>query len=387
MTRSDSFQLGVNYWPARTAMYWWDDVRFPEVDRDMARIADLGFQEARIFLLWDTFQPRPDRVSDEALLSLEAVLRAAERHNICLVVSLFCGHMSGVNWLPGWAVDQSAVSEIRTVSRGQVVPGAAGDIYTDPALLHAQLVLAQRLASTFAGHGGLAGWDLGNEFSNLRWPSHPEEIARWSSLLTEALRPARVDVAGGLHAQDLEQDRGIRISSIAAPWDEVMMHGYPLYSVAATAPDDPEWVPFVSTIAASFANKRVNAQEFGLPDHELGEDRVAHYASAVLHRLWRLGALGASWWCFTDYSAALLRLPPFDLAPHELHFGIFRADGSAKPVADVWRRFGRRAVLDMSPFDGPDETTWYRGLPRTLEQSYGQWRKSRSALTDVIEEI
>jgi endo-1,4-beta-mannosidase len=165
------------------------------------------------------------------------------------------------------------------------------------------------------------------------------------------------------------------------------MHGYPLYSEAATAPDDPEWVPFVSATAARFAAKRVNAQEFGLPDHELGEDRVARYASAVLERLWRLGAVGASWWCFTDYPAELRRLPPFDLAPHELHFGLFRADGSAKPVADVWRRFGRRAALDMSPFDGPDELTWYEGLPRTLEQAYGRWRDKRSALTEVTEEV
>lgn len=366
-------------------MYWWDDVRFAEVDRDMARIADLGFQEARIFLLWEAFQPQPDRVSSAALLSLETVLRAAERHEVGLVLSLFCGHMSGVNWLPAWVVDESAPSMIRTVSGGKVVPGGAGDIYAEPALLDAQRFLAHRLASTFAGHGGLAAWDLGNEFSNLRWPARPEEIAQWSLLLTEALRPSRVDVAGGLHAQDLEQDRGIRISSIAAPWDEVTMHGYPLYSEAATAPDDAEWVPFVSATAARFAAKRVNAQEFGLPDHELGEDRVARYASVVLQRLWRLGAVSASWWCFTDYPGERRQLPPFDLAPHELHFGLFRADGSEKPVADVWRRFGRRPILDVSPFDGPDELTWYEGLPRTLEQAYGRWRETRSAPIDGTE--
>ena len=387
MTGSGSFRLGVNYWPARTAMYWWDDIRFREVDRDMARIADLGLQEARIFLLWETFQPRPDRVSDEALLSLKTVLDAAERHDVGLVLSLFCGHMSGVNWLPGWAVDRSAPSMIRTVSGGRVVPGGAGDIYADPELLDAQLFLAQRLASTFAGHGGLVGWDIGNEFSNLRWPARPEDIARWSSLLTEALRPARVDVAGGLHAPDLEQDRGIRISAIAAPWDEVAMHGYPLYSEAVTAPDDPDWMPFVSAIAARFADKPVNAQEFGLPDHELGEDRVARYATAVLQRLWRVGAVAASWWCFTDYPASLRRLPPFDRAPHELHFGLFRVDGSAKPVADAWRRFGRRAALDMIPFDAPDETTWYEGLPRTLEQTYGGWRKTRSTWIEGSEQV
>jgi len=62
----------------------------------------------------------------------------------------------------------------------------------------------------------------------------------------------------------------------------------------------------VSATAARFAGKRVNAQEFDLPDHALGEDRVARYARAVLQRLWWLGAVGASWWCFTDYPALVL---------------------------------------------------------------------------------
>ena len=90
VTAIGSFRLGVNYWPARTAMYWWDDVRYPEVDRDMARIEDLGLQEARIFLLWEAFQPRPDRVSEERLRSLETVLGAAGRRDVGLVLSLCC---------------------------------------------------------------------------------------------------------------------------------------------------------------------------------------------------------------------------------------------------------------------------------------------------------
>jgi endo-1,4-beta-mannosidase len=376
---SGNFRLGVNYWPARTAMYWWDDVQAPEVDRDMARIAELGLQEARIFLLWEAFQPRAEVVSDQALGSLATILQAAERHDVGLVLSLFCGHMSGVNWLPGWAVDRSLSPTIRTFSGGRVVPGGAGDLYADPELLDAQLFLARRLASTFAGHRALARWDLGNEFSNLRWPAHPDEIARWSSLLTEALQPAGIEVSGGLHAQDLEQDRGIRISSIAAPWREVVMHGYPIYSDSAAAPDDPDWVPFLSATAARFAAKRVNAEEFGLPDHELGETPVARYADAVLDRLWRIGAVGASWWCFTDYAVELGRLPPFDLAPHELHFGLFRADGGAKPVADTWRRFGRRAAREMPQIEGPDEVTWYAGLPARLERAYAEWRERWSA--------
>ena len=375
-TKAGFFRLGVNYWPARTAMYWWDDVRPAETDRDMARIAEFGLQEVRIFLLWEAFQPRPNRVSDDALLSLETVLGSAERQGVGLVLSLFCGHMSGANWLPAWVIDPTASSIFRTLSRGRVVPGAARDIYADAELLDAQLFFAERLASRFAGHPALAGWDLGNEFSNLRWPADSDQIARWSTLLTAALAPAGVPVTGGLHSQDLEEDRRIRPSSIAGPWHEVAMHGYPLYSSAATAGDDPDpdWVPFLSATAARFAGKPVEAQEFGLPDHELGEDRVARYADRVLRRLWRTGATGAAWWCFSDYEPALSGLPPFDRAAHELHFGLLRADGSPKPVAEVWRRFGRRAVLASPRFEGPDELTWYRGLPRTLEEAYGAWR-------------
>jgi endo-1,4-beta-mannosidase len=365
------FRLGVNYWPARTAMYWWNDVRPAETDRDMARIAELGLQEARIFLLWEAFQPRPDRVSDEALVSLETVLGSAERQGVGLVLSLFCGHMSGANWLPGWVVDPTASAIFRTLSRGRVVSGAARDIYADAALLDAQRVLAERLASRFAGHPALARWDLGNEFSNLRWPADPDQIARWSTLLTTALAPAGVPVTGGLHSQDLEEDRRIRLSSIAGPWREVAMHGYP-------AADDPDWVPFLSATAARMAGKPVEAQEFGLSDHELGEDRVARYADRVLRRLWRTGAVGAAWWCFSDYEPALAGLPPFDRAAHELHFGLVRADGSPKPVADVWRHFGRRAVLAAPSFDGPDERTWYQGLPQTLETAYVGWRDAWS---------
>jgi endo-1,4-beta-mannosidase len=51
------------------------------------------------------------------------------------------------------------------------------------------------------------------------------------------------------------------------------------------------------------------------------------------------------WWCWADYADDARREPPFDRAPHELRFGITRADGTLKPVAetlaDVRAREGR----------------------------------------------
>jgi endo-1,4-beta-mannosidase len=378
------FRLGVNYWPARSAMDWWEDFDPAEWERDLARLADWGFHDVRIFLHWETFQPAPDRISDAALRRLETALTIGHQRGIGIVPSLFCGHMSGVNWLPGWAIREDAPpTSIRTVSGGKVVTGGAGDIYGDPALVDAQVFQAHRLATAFRGHPALAGWDLGNEPSLLRLPSSPEMAARWSERLTQALRAGGIEVTGGLHSPDLERDQGIRIGSISRPWDFVSMHGYPLYTPIARRPDDPEWVPFVCATAARFAGKPVLAQEFGLPDHELGEVAVARYAEAVLQRLWWLGARGAYWWCFTDYASALRTMPPFDHAAHELHFGLLRSDGSPKPVLDAWRAFGRREVLDHPIPGGPDEEAWYAGLPETARTAYAAWIEERSVLQEV----
>ena len=376
-----AFVRAVNYWPARTAMYWWEDVRAAETRRDFGRLADWGFREVRIFLSWEAFQPAPETVAGPGLRGLEIALQAAERCGVGLVPTLFCGHMSGVNWLPRWVLRPDApVNPFRSICGGRVVRGwGAGDIYADPALLDAQRLLATRLASTFGGHPGLAGWDLGNEFSNVRRPRRAEDAATWSALLAEALAPAGLPVTGGLHSQDLEEDRAIRPSLISRTWVVAAMHGYPLYSPTARAADDPAWVPFLVAVTAAMTGRPVAAQEFGLPDHELGEATVARYAEAVLEGTWAVGAVGAAWWCFADYDASLRHRPPFDLAAHELHFGLVRADGSPKPVLDAWRSFGERSVRAIAPRPRIDEEAWYGGLPGSLADAYREWLSSDRA--------
>ncbi len=67
------FVLGVNYWPRRMAMYWWNDFYPGEVHEEFALLRDLGLSLVRIFLLWDDFQPTPDTVVPELLANLETV--------------------------------------------------------------------------------------------------------------------------------------------------------------------------------------------------------------------------------------------------------------------------------------------------------------------------
>ena len=71
--------------------------------------------------------------------------------------------------------------------------------------------------------------------------------------------------------------------------------------------------------------------------------------------------------------ASLAHLPPFDLAPHELGFGIVRSDGTYKPVAQTLARFAseKRSVIEPPP--APivrDEAAYYASLPQGIADVY-----------------
>jgi hypothetical protein len=104
----------------------------------------------------------------------------------------------------------------------------------------------------------------------------------------------------------------------------------------------------------------------------LDENEMAQYAGGVIDRLVARGALGAFWWCWADYDPALAKLPPFDLAPHELRFGIVRSDATLKPVAATLSQAARmdRAVVDPPPASIAGEAEHYAGLPQSIEREY-----------------
>src|SRR5262245_19454213 len=104
------FRLGINYWPVSSAMYWWRQFDVEEVRRDFARISAAGFDSVRVFLLGEDFQPTPERIANERLERLVTVADAAMNNNLSLMPTLFTGHMSGVNWIPPWALDHGESS-------------------------------------------------------------------------------------------------------------------------------------------------------------------------------------------------------------------------------------------------------------------------------------
>jgi endo-1,4-beta-mannosidase len=378
------FLLGVNYWPRRSAMYMWQRFDLGEIAEDMARIKALGLDVVRFFLMWEAFQPDANAMNGETLRQFDAMMGQIAEAGLHAMPTLFCGHMSGVNWLPAWTLDPSSPSQrFRTIARDRVSEYGIGDFYADPELLRAQVYFARRVGERLRDHPALFLWDIGNEFSNLREPAAPRDAADWSArLCDELLESSGVGATGGMHGEDLEQDRRIRPSSIAQRWTIATMHGYSVYCSFARHRLDDNVVPFLMQLQQSFSGKPVLLSELGNPECAPGstsaggfaclrEDEMASYAYGAIDRLHARGALGALWWCWADYEHALAKLPPFDLAPHELRFGIVRSDGSFKPVAQTLAqlaREGRSVTEPRPPIAG--EAEHYAGLPGSIAREF-----------------
>jgi endo-1,4-beta-mannosidase len=346
----ERFRLGINYWPVSSAIYWWRRFDTAEVAGDLARIRQAGFDSVRVFLLWEDFQPAPGAVSDEALGSLVTVADLAERHELSLVPTLFTGHMSGVNWIPPWALEATEeTGRFRVVAGGRVVRARLKNWYADQEVMQAQALLAREVAAALGHHPALWAYDLGNENSNCVVPPTRDAALAWLDAMAGAIRS--VDsvhpITIGLHMEDLEEDRRLTPAEAARVCDFLCMHGYPIYAAWSRSETDEMLLPFLGLVTRWLGGKEVLFEEFGVPTRPHGwqavlaegsatplleEDEAAEYTRRALAALHRFGMSGAMLWCFGDYDEKLWTEPPLDEAVHERFFGLWRSDHSPKPA-------------------------------------------------------
>jgi endo-1,4-beta-mannosidase len=360
------FVLGVNYWPRRKAMYWWSDFDAGEVRDEFEVIQDIGLGVVRIFLLWDDFQPEPDRVDTKMLGRLEKVCEIAGDAGLGLDVTFFTGHMSGPNWCPRWLLAPEMPIPSRSVrqvvSGGRVVKGGYRNMYTDRVALEAERLLVQSVVGAFGKHPAVWMWNLGNEPDLFALPPSADVGRGWVAEMTDLIKSldAKQPVTCGLHVDSLHSDNGFRVDQVYGETDVAVMHTYPMYVPWSRSPLDPDAVPFTCALTTALCGKPTLMEEFGGPTAQPGEksfvwkwvgygqerrqfmaseEELAGYIGEVLPRLVEVRATGAMLWCFADYARELWDRPPCDEARHERFFGLVRPDGSLKPHAEVVKRF------------------------------------------------
>jgi endo-1,4-beta-mannosidase len=392
-----NFRLGINYWPRNSAMAWWHRFDQREVERDFARIRAASLDSVRIFLLWEDFQPAPDQLSERSLARLVTVADIAAANRLSLALTLFTGHMSGINWIPEWALDQG-VSDARfpVVSGGVMSRRPLKNWYTDETIIRAQALLAREVAAALRHHPALWFWDLGNENSNCVIPPTREAGRSWLKRITDALRSVDFNhpITVGLHQEDLERDNRLGPAEAARACDFLCMHGYPMYLNWANGPADEQVLPFLGLITRWLGQKDVLFAEFGAPAVApgrtdalaraqasgipiLSEDEGAQFTRRALAALQRFGFMGAMLWCYGDYAPALWDEPPFNVAAHEPFFGLWRTDGSPKPaIAEVTHIAGTARREPEQDYDWIDieRDHYYHDPKEHLRRLYRRFR-------------
>ncbi len=394
----EPFRLGINYWPSRTAMGWWQDFDAAETARDLGLMAGRGLDSVRLFLTWDVYQPAPDHVDAAMLDRLVVVADLAERAGMAIMPTLFTGHMSGVNLVPDWALGGTDRDpRFRVLAGGRLSGERLRNWYTDPVVREAQAWLAGQAAAALAGHPALWAWDLGNENSNCVRPPDRSAASDWLKRTSAAIRSAdpTARVTIGLHMEDLEEDRRLGPAEAAAECDFLTMHGYPIYASWAEGPTDEHLLPFLAHLTSWLGGGAdVLFSEFGAPTYRaadprqkparregaiplLEEQAAADYTRRALAALRGAGCLGAMLWCFADYAPATWHVPPLDEAGHERSFGLWRSDGSSKPALDEVEAFaGAPRQGDLRDHDWidvePDE--YYRSPGEHIRRLYRRFR-------------
>ncbi len=373
MKVGQSFVLGVNYWPRRKAMYWWNQFEASEVRDEFALIAFLGLGTVRLFLLWESFQPTPDVVDKISLRNFGRVCDIAAESGLKLDVTFFTGHMSGPNWVPGWLLGgprpvrrQKWLRQV--VSGGRPTRRGYRNLYHDPVALAAEKLQLQTIVGAYKDHPAIGIWNLGNEPDLFDWPRSPEAGRAWVRDMTATIHALDSDhpVTCGMHAASLYQHNNLRIDHVYGETDLAVMHAYSMYLALARGPLDPDFVPFACALTAALCGKSVLMEEFGgctaasgersqtwkwraygLPRMQFmaSEEDLAQYLRQSLPRLVEIGAQGALVWCFADYVPELWDRPPCDQSRHERFFGLVRPDGSLKPHAQVLKEFAASRPL------------------------------------------
>ena len=404
MSQHAAFTLGVNYWPRKKAMYWWKDFDASEVASEFAEIATLGLAVARIFLLWEDFQPAPEMISDRALADLGTVLDTALEAGIQVMPTFFTGHMSGANWWPSWALtDEEDPTGILRVSNGEITTRVGRDPYADPFMLDAERRQVAAVCGRFGEHPAIYSWNFSNEPDIFYQPKEYTDSAAWNeNLAAEVRKHSTRPISAGMHLPSVAGYNGFRPDLLAPNNDFLSMHAYSIY-YRLTEESDPmnsDVVPLASLVTEGLGGKRVLFEEFGYASSEHGDvsehkvvrrgpvegrqyfaddEAGGRYYREVLEKLARCGSLGAFGWMFSDYVPALWSKPPYDSHEHERFFGLTRYDGTVKPSGAAMRDFAARVAAGALPprTVGPlrlDPNVWYLDPEGDFDRLFQEYR-------------
>lgn len=199
-------QIGATYWGQRHGALMWAEWDRGVVRDELQQLAAVGMPAVRLPLVWEDFQPRPERVASTALRALEQTLAYAHDAHLQVVPALFPLAVAGAIHLPAWATSASFAADLQLstkfgplllVRNGARAPlvwersehtSEVRDLWTNPALRAAQRKLIEEVVGYFADHPAIMGWELNSGWELAYVPPSSDAAAEWLGLTADVMR-------------------------------------------------------------------------------------------------------------------------------------------------------------------------------------------------------
>lgn len=345
---SGSFIVGCNYWASHAGTEMWTQWDRECVENDLERLSKHNIRVLRVFPLWRDFQPlrmhyaaqgmpremrlneQPLPNTEEGRAGLDPVMiqrfqtfcDIAEKKQIKLIVGLVTGWMSGRLFMPEAFLGKGLIS--------------------DPLVVRWQIRFVRFMVKHFKEHPAIVAWDLGNECNCMENVTQDTAFV-WASQISNAIRveDSERPIVSGMHSLLPEgiwtpKDQGEVL-------DILCTHPYPVFTPHCdTDPINEMKSPLHPTaeslMYSGLGGKPCFVEEAGTLGPMIADEDVAKaYIRTAMFSAWAHDLRGFVWWCANEQSH--LGHTPYDWNCVERELGLFRLDGSRKPVLEAMTQF------------------------------------------------
>jgi endo-1,4-beta-mannosidase len=351
----DEFRFGLNYVPSKRWYYCWNDFNADEIAEDLDAVRAVGADHIRLMTIWPWFHPDPDWVSPAHLDRLGVVMDLAAQRDLDVLVTAFCGWLTGHALRPGWQRNR--------------------DFFTDEFMNRRQELYLRELAAAVAGRENFLGFDLGNELNCCWGTSRRHEGDAWSDRmlgLCRELAPRGVHVNGVNHAPFFKEGT-FSPEALAGSQEIISLHAWVEFTGALRrcGPLEDQSVHLAAAMTAlakayaGDADKPVWIQEFGASEAWMDASVIPEFMERSIRAAARAGARWFTWWCSHDIAGH------FCVEDLEYTLGLMTVENRPKPqaetfsrLADEYRRKRPAEVEHKAPIPAPptapmsSERTW-----------------------------
>jgi hypothetical protein len=415
-TPANTFSLGITYWQRRAGFRMWQAYDRGAAREELAHIAALGCDTVRLCLLWEAFQPGPERVDAQAMRYLEHALDSAHAAGLRVALALFPVAFGGALHVPYWANGPDVTAALRRAGRERALvvvrtpglvpvltqagyrPAQTGDLFSEASMLEAQRYLIRETVGYFGAHPAAWAWQIGEGFERVHLPASRDAVHAWLAAMADEVRRQRPNarVLGVTSVRGLERVPGPHPEDLAETCDLVGVAADPQELAGEGQRRHTSYAAFLHALVAGLAARRTIVTSLGMPgglpgvagwteDQSYGRSLRAFFGSpseqasfvdAALDRLYRAGAAGVWLASYADAPEETWRTPPLDRSLRHRALGLVDASGREKPAAEALRSFAASLPADRAqphPIPSTLDPERYWHAPR--HELHALWRE------------